>query len=155
MAWPRWIGLVASGGPVGYSPVAPGTAGSLLGFLIYWLLPSWPAWAWGGFAMIMFFLGVPICTVGESIWGRDAHRIVFDEIVGYWTTMFLLPKMLGIAVLGFFIFRFMDVLKPFPAGRSQRLPGGWGVMMDDLIAGLYSSAVLHGVLLWRGQGWGM
>lgn len=154
MAWTRWIRFIASGGPAGYSPVAPGTVGSVLGFLVYWFLPVWPAWVWIGMVGIAFFVGVPICTRGESAWGHDAHRIVFDEIVGYWVAMLFLPKMLWVAVLGFLVFRAMDIVKPFPARRSQRLPAGWGVMMDDLIAGIYSSAVLHGVLWWKDQGWG-
>jgi phosphatidylglycerophosphatase A len=77
---------------------------------------------------------------------------VFDEVVGYWAAMLFLPKKLWIAILGFFVFRVMDIVKPFPAGRSQRLPGGWGVMMDDLMAGVYSCVVLHGVLWWKDQG---
>ena len=144
------IRSIASGGPAGYSPVAPGTVGSVLGFFVYWLLPEWPAWAWVGIVGSTFLLGVPVCTTGESAWGHDAHRIVFDEIVGYWAAMLFLPKMLWIAILGFFIFRGLDILKPFPAGRSQRLPGGWGVMMDDLIVGIYTSVILQGVLLWKG-----
>ena len=134
---------IASGGGIGYAPIAPGTAGSLLGFAVYYLLPEWPPMLWIIIALVFFFSGVRVATSAESVWGHDAHRIVIDEIVGAWVALLFLPRTVRIAVLGFFIFRFLDIVKPFPAHRSQRLPAGWGVMVDDLIAGIYANVVLH------------
>lgn len=98
---------------------------------------------WIAITLVFFFSGVRAATSAESVWGHDAHRIVIDEIVGAWVALLSLPRTVRIAVLGFFIFRFFDIVKPFPAHRSQRLPAGWGVMMDDLIAGIYTNVVLH------------
>jgi len=123
-------------------PIAPGTAGSLLGFLVYYLL-EWSPMLWIAIALVFFFIGVRAATSAESAWGHDAHRIVIDEIVGAWVALLFLPRTVRIAVLGFFIFRLFDIVKPFPAYRAQRLPAGWGVMVDDLIAGIYTNLILH------------
>jgi len=98
---------------------------------------------WVVITLVLFFIGVRAATSAESLWGHDAGRIVIDEIVGMWAALLFLPRTVRIAVLGFFIFRFLDIVKPFPAHRSQRLPAGWGVMVDDLIAGIYTNVVLH------------
>ena len=139
----RLFSWIASGGGVGVAPVAPGTAGSLLGLLVYVLLPEWPPMVWVGITLIFFFIGVWAATESESLWGHDAGRIVIDEIVGMWVALLFLPRTVRIALLGFFIFRFFDIVKPFPADRSQRLKAGWGVMVDDVIAGIYTNVVLQ------------
>lgn len=139
----RLFSWIASGGGVGVAPIAPGTAGSLLGLLVYVLLPEWPPMVWVGITLIFFFIGVRAATSAESLWGHDAGRIVIDEIVGMWVALLFLPRTMRIAVLGFFIFRLFDIVKPFPADRSQRLRAGWGVMVDDLIAGIYTNLVLR------------
>ena len=139
----RLFSWIASGGGVGYAPIAPGTAGSLLGLLVYVLLPEWPPMMWVGITLIFFFIGVRAATSAETLWGHDAGRIVIDEIVGMWVALLFLPRTMWIAVLGFFIFRFFDIVKPFPADRSQRLKAGWGVMVDDVIAGIYANVILQ------------
>lgn len=143
----RLILILASGGPFGYAPVAPGTAGSILGLLIYWALPRMDPWTWTEILTAGFLLGVWVSGRAEDEWGRDAGRIVIDEVVGMLTSVAFLPKTSLTAGLGFLIFRLMDVVKPFPAGLSQRLPGGWGVMADDIVAGAYAGlatwVILH------------
>ncbi|MCD6335627.1 MAG: phosphatidylglycerophosphatase A [Candidatus Latescibacteria bacterium] len=134
---------IASGGGVGVAPVAPGTAGSLLGLLVYVLLPEWPPMVWVGITLILFLIGVRAATSAEFLWSHDAGRIVIDEIVGMWVALLFLPRTVRIALLGFFIFRLFDIVKPFPADRSQRLKAGWGVMVDDLIAGIYTNFTLQ------------
>ncbi|HIE04188.1 MAG TPA: phosphatidylglycerophosphatase A [Candidatus Latescibacteria bacterium] len=138
--------ILASGGPFGYAPVAPGTAGSILGLLIYWILPRMDAWTWVEIITVGFLVGVWASGRAEDEWGRDAHRIVIDEVVGTLASVAFLPKASLTAGLGFLIFRLMDVVKPFPVGHCQRLPGGWGVMADDVVAGAYAGLATWGIL---------
>lgn len=140
---------IASGLYSGYSPVAPGTVGSLVGLVFY---PGLASLGLGGYCLICvlaFFVGVWASGEAESSYGKDGRRIVIDEIVGMWVALLGLPPRLSLVVAGFFIFRLFDIVKPFPAHRSQRLPGGWGVMMDDLVAGVYANLALR-ALAWLG-----
>jgi phosphatidylglycerophosphatase A len=148
--------VVATGFGAGYSPFAPGTAGSLLAAILYWLFPDsslgWDA-ALPLFVAVVagFFIGVWVSAEAEKVYGKDSGRIVIDEIVGMWVVMLWIPKTPKLLLAGFFLCRFFDIVKPFPAGRSQSLKGGWGVMMDDLIAGVYGNLVLQ--LGWRASQW--
>lgn len=134
------VKLLASGFGTGYSPFASGTTGTLVGVLLYYFLPQefiLPA------AVLVFILGVYISTAAEKLYGeKDSGKIVIDEIAGYLFSMAFLPKSWLFALLGFILFRFYDVVKPSPARESQELKGGWGVMTDDLIAGLYTNVTL-------------
>jgi len=134
---------IASGLYSGYSPVAPGTVGSLVGLVFYLGLASLGSGAYGLICVLAFFVGVWASGEAETSYGRDGRRIVIDEIVGMWVTLLGLPPRFSLVVTGFFIFRLFDILKPFPAHRSQRLRGGWGVMMDDLLAGVYANLALR------------
>ena len=93
--------------------------------------------------IITFAIGIPVCTAMEKTYGHDPKEAVFDEFVGQWTALLFLPKTIPILIASFLIFRALDVWKPFPAGKSQKLPGGWGVMTDDLIVGIYTAVALH------------
>ena len=126
----------------GFFPVAPATFASFV-WLVLWLLVPGGRYLchWATLAAVLP-AAVWLSHVMERDYGNDAHEIVVDEVVGMQIT-FLTARpdwMTGLA--GFFLFRIFDILKPFPAGRSQRLPGGWGVVADDVIAGLYAFAVL-------------
>jgi phosphatidylglycerophosphatase A len=134
---------LASGLGTGYAPLAPGTAGSLLGLLVWWFWSGLNPWLQLSFIATFFFLGVWAATLAEKDWGHDAGKIVIDEVVGVWITLWLLPKSLLLFVLGFLLFRAFDIIKPLGARQSQKLPGGWGVMVDDLIAGVYANIVLQ------------
>lgn len=139
---------MASGAYAGYAPIAPGTAGSLIGLALYWVLPEQiPLFWWLFIGIALFGVGVHTATLAEQQWGEDAPEIVIDEIVGCLVVMWLLPRTLPAITLGFLVFRILDVLKPFPAHRLQRLPGGWGVMADDLTAGLYAGGLVR-LVLW-------
>ncbi len=137
--------LVGSGLGSGYAPVASGTVGSAIGLLIWILLPSLTAYQQIAFVGVTFLIGVPICTQMEKTYGYDPSQATFDEFVGQWTALILLPKTLPYLAASFLIFRALDVWKPFPARGSQKLPGGWGIMIDDLIVGVYTCLLLHGV----------
>jgi len=98
-------------------------------------------WTWAEMVAVGSLVGVWASGRAEEAWGRDAHRIVIDEVVGMWVAVAFLPKTSLTAGLAFLIFRLMDIVKPFPAGLCQRLPGGWGVMADDIVAGAYAGLV--------------
>ncbi len=142
----RVIILLASGGFVGYIPVASGTFGTLVAFPIYWLYDPLQH------VSVPLYLAAYVAMVAGACWiaGRaeqafdehDSHKIVIDEIVGYLgATLFLAPTWPH-ALLAFFVFRALDVIKPFPAGWIDRhMSGGAGVVLDDVVSGLYSNVV--------------
>jgi len=130
--------LAASGALSGYSPFAPGTAGSLVGLLAFLCFRGLSGPLWFSIAAVTFVLGVPLSSYAEKLWGKDSPRIVIDEIVGLWVAISITDGSGPSIFVGFLLFRLFDVVKPPPAGASQSLPGGWGVMADDLIAGVYA-----------------
>ena len=126
----------------GYSPVAPGTAGSAVALLVLWLVP------FSTTGLVVFFLAVTFfgtwaAEVVERAGDRkDPGVIVIDEVAGMTLSVLLLPLTVPVLLAGFVLFRIFDVVKPFPANRAQALPGGVGVMIDDLIAGAYALVIL-------------
>ncbi|MBM3330610.1 phosphatidylglycerophosphatase A [candidate division WOR-3 bacterium] len=138
--------LVGSGLFTGYFPIAPATATSLFVLLPAFFLARLPVWN-AATAVLLFFVGVPIATDLERVWGKDPHRVTIDEVVGTLVTFFLNPVSLWGLGVGFLLWRFFDIVKlPF-IDKSQRLPGGWGIMMDDVLAGICANLVLRLVLL--------
>ncbi|HEX7539514.1 MAG TPA: phosphatidylglycerophosphatase A [Syntrophales bacterium] len=140
---------MATGFGSGYSPFAPGTAGTLVGIPLYLALSSlsWPLYLVS--VSVLTLLAVYASGEAERIFDmKDSPRIVIDEIVGLlWSLAFVGPT-IGRIVLAFFLFRFFDIVKPPPARWCQdRLPGGWGVVMDDVAAGIWANAVLQVVLI--------
>jgi phosphatidylglycerophosphatase A len=147
----RWITLtdwsaklISSGFFVGYTPIASGTFGSLLVIVLYGVSPGffslrtvWVFWA------ALFFLGVWTASRCELFWGKDPSRVVIDEIAGMFLTLSLLPLNIRVVLGGFFLFRFFDIVKPPPARWAERLPAGWGIMADDVVAGIYANVVLQ------------
>jgi phosphatidylglycerophosphatase A len=139
--------FIATGAGTGYAPVAPGTAGSVPGLILTWLVFA-PMWRYS----MPLFLIVYAAAFAVSCWiagraeeifeRRDDSRIVIDEVLGMTATMFLLPTDWQHLALGFLCFRLFDTLKPFPAGAiDRRMPGGTGVMLDDLAAAIYANLV--------------
>lgn len=138
--------VLGSGLGTGYLPLAPGTWASLLAAGIYWVLLPQSPYLYIAIVLTLFFLGVGIATRLEKEWGHDSRKIVIDEFVGLFVTMAFLPKSLPLLLVGFFLFRLCDITEPFPIAHSERLPRGWGVMIDDLLAGLYANIGLHIIL---------
>jgi phosphatidylglycerophosphatase A len=141
-----WATLVATGLGSGYSPVVPGTAGSAVGLLLFWPLPRGPA-VFLAIAALFVVGAVAAGRVAERTGRKDPGIVVVDEIVGMWTALALLPATPLAAGLGFVLFRLMDVWKPYPARDLERLPAGWGIMADDLMAGLYANLLTRVALL--------
>ncbi len=141
--------VVATAAYSGYVPVAPGTAGSLVGLAVFALVR-----ALGGpeieVATIIAVVAVGIWAASEAErhFGRsDPGAIVIDEVAGMLVTLCWLPVSWGGALIGFLAFRAFDIVKPFPARSAERLPRGWGVMADDIVAGVYAHLVLR-LLAW-------
>lgn len=147
----KFILAISSGLGLGYSPVAPGTAGSVLGVVIalaYSRLGgheviSGPAYL--AICVLVTIVGVWAAGRAEAIYGqKDCGKIVIDEVAGMLITMYLLPATPLYLFAGFLVFRFFDIVKPFPARRiDQNVKGGLGVMLDDVVAGVYSCLCLH------------
>jgi len=135
--------FAATGALSGYVPVAPATAGSLVaGGMIYLWAPEAPLF-YGMIALLVTAAAVPLSGWAERVFGRDGRPIVIDEFAGMLVSFLLLPRTVPVLLAGFVLFRFFDIVKPFPAGRAQDLRGGWGVVADDVTAGLYTCLSLH------------
>jgi phosphatidylglycerophosphatase A len=141
----RFFLLIATGFGVGYSPIAPGTLGTLVAIPIYYFLSEIHSPLYEITLVGFFFLSVWITENAERFFGKkDDQRIVIDEIMGFLITMLWVPKTLPFITMGFFLFRFFDILKPFPIRRMEKkLKGGFGVVLDDVMAGVYANIILH------------
>ncbi len=136
--------FIAEGAYAGRSPFAPGTAGTVVGVLLYLLLNGLP---------LVWYLIACVLTTGIGIWAageaermlerKDAPSIVIDEIAGYLISMVLVPSGWEYIVAAFFLFRLFDVIKPWPLRQLQDLHGGLGVVIDDVGAGIYTNVVLQ------------
>ena len=127
----------------GFFPVAPGTVGALVAILVLWFLPPL-TWAQLLAASGLFYLiGVWAAGEAEGRWGEDAGKINWDEVVGQMVSVLALPKTASVYVAAFVFFRIFDIAKPYPIRLSEKLSGGWGVMTDDVIAGLYANIGLQ------------
>lgn len=134
----------------GFFPLAPASFASLV-WLAVWLFVPGGGWMTHWVAIVALLpVSIIVSSVMEKYYGEDASCIVIDEIVGMQVTLVLSPVTLKAGLVGYFLFRVFDIAKPFPVSRSQRLPGGWGVVVDDVLAGLYALAVT--VLLRRFTG---
>ena len=146
--------FVATVGYAGYFPFAPGTVGSLAG-LVFYLLVWWTQsrTVEAGLIAIVCAVGVWAGTTAERYFGGiDPGPIVIDEVAGMLITLAFIPVGLSGAVVGFFLFRIFDVIKPYPAGRLERLHGGLGVMADDAMAAVYANIALR-IVMWAAPGW--
>ena len=142
--------LVATGLGSGYSPVAPGTAGSLVGLLLFLPLAGRAFWIQLAAVVAVTILGVLAGgRLATMLGAKDPGMVVVDEVAGQWITFLALPMTPVTAVAGFLLFRVMDILKPWPARALGRLPGGLGIMADDVAAGIYAHLLLRlGLAVW-------
>lgn len=149
------LGLgIATVGGVGWFPVAPGTAGSAVGVVLYLLTRQWPAPAQVALVVAITLLGIWAAGVAESALKReDPGPVVIDEVAGQLVTLLLTGVAWKGAIVGFFLFRVFDILKPFPARRLESLHGGLGIMADDIAAGVYGWGVMMALLWWWPGAW--
>jgi phosphatidylglycerophosphatase A len=141
------IRFLATFGYTGLIPKAPGTAGSVAAAAIYLLLPRMSLTLFTVTVGTVLVLAVWSSGEMEKWYGHDAQIIVIDEVAGFLVAVAFLPKTFAVVFLGLLLFRVLDVIKPFPANASQRWPGGWGVVMDDVFAGVYANLLVR-VVLW-------
>ncbi|HUR32978.1 MAG TPA: phosphatidylglycerophosphatase A [Vicinamibacterales bacterium] len=131
----------------GYAPLAPGTFGSAAGLILWWLLPHTPGSQLAAI-VVVFALGAWSGSIAERHFHRtDPGPVVLDEVLGMLVTLFMSPVGWGGALVGFLLFRVADIIKPYPANRLEALHGGFGIMADDAMAGVYSNLALRLVLL--------
>ncbi len=143
-----WV-ILAAWGPCGFSPVAPGTVGTLGAVPLWWALSAAPRAALPATIVLLALLGVAAAERAGRYWGvTDASAIVIDEVVGYLVTVSLVPFSWTAAAAGFVLFRVFDVAKPWPVSVFDRVKSAWGVMLDDVAAGLYGMAILAALLRW-------
>ncbi|WP_223788139.1 phosphatidylglycerophosphatase A family protein [Marinicella meishanensis] len=143
-------GFLAFGFGSGLAPKAPGTVGTLAAIPPYLLLAELP-WPWYVAAWVLaFVLGIYLCQrASDQLGVHDHGGIVWDEFVGFWVTMTWIPLEWHWLLLGFVLFRFFDIVKPFPIKwLDKRVKGGFGIMVDDLIAGVFAWAVLMITVSW-------
>jgi phosphatidylglycerophosphatase A len=142
------IKFIATGAYSGYSPIAPGTAGSVVGILIYLSVFSFQLSAFGYLSITILIVLIGIWASGraEEIFAKkDSQKIVIDEIAGMLISLFMLPPGFFTVLSGFIIFRALDIAKPFYI--LERLPRGFGVMLDDVAAGIATNLILRVFLL--------
>jgi len=144
---PFLIRLAATGFFSGYSVIAPGTAGTAVALVIYCLLPPLGFWAWTALLLGLLIVSVYVSSEGEKAWGKDPGYVVIDEFAGFFATVCFLPQSMLLGIVAFFIFRVLDIVKPPPARQAEALPGGWGIVMDDVFAGIYGNLILRGLLI--------
>lgn len=148
---PLFHNLIATGFGSGYSPIAPGTAGALLAMLIWWGYSflfshsiSIPIFT---FIVIVVFTiaGIWSSSIVEKYWGEDPSRVVIDEMVGTWIALLAVPEGAhwGYMLAAFVLFRFFDIVKPLGVKKMESLPSGFGIMADDILAGIYGFITIY------------
>ncbi len=140
--------LLSLGFGSGLSPKMPGTMGTVIGVLIYLVLPSVDWKIYLGIVLGTFLIGIFLCGyTAKALNVHDHPGIVWDEIVGYFITMFMVPKEWMWILLGFILFRIFDIWKPWPISiADKRLKGGFGIMLDDVIAGIFALIIIQIIL---------
>ncbi len=143
--WRNPLHWLATGFGSGLSPFAPGTVGTLAAIPFYWLMSYLPLSGYIAVTVVAAIAGIWICQSATKAIGQDDHgSIVWDEFVGFWITMIAAPKGLFWLLAGFLIFRFFDIIKPWPIRWLDRyVKGGLGIMVDDVLAGLFGLLVMQ------------
>lgn len=133
----------ASGFGTGFVPPS-GTIASLAALLLYWFIPGFAAWpVFVPVIVVTFVLGIPAADRMERVYGPDPSQVVIDEFAGMWISLLFLPRGVAVAITAFLLFRLLDIVKPQPARYFDRMRGGAGVMLDDVVAGAYTNILLQ------------
>lgn len=147
--FPLFHKLIATSLGAGFSPFAPGTAGALVAVMVWYLCSLCMdyctlQWTLVGLIVVFTILGVWSATISERYWGEDPSKVVIDETVGEWIALLAVPAggHWAYVVAAFLLFRFFDILKPFGVRSMEKLKGGYGIMADDILSGVYAAAVM-------------
>ncbi len=143
--WRNPLHFIAFGFGSGAAPVAPGTFGTLASIPLFLLIQDLPLLSYFLVILVGFIIGIPICgKTADDLGVHDHSGIVWDEFVGFWITMFAAPKGWLWVLAGFILFRFFDVIKPWPITvLDKRVSGGLGIMIDDVVAGIFAAICLQ------------
>ena len=129
---------------VGLIPIGPGTFGTLAAIPLFYVLTFTPLYLYLAITFVIILISVWASTIAEEIYGKhDPGQVVADEVCGYLVTMILVPLTISNIFLGFLLFRLFDITKPYPVRKFEKLPGGWGIVIDDVAAGVYACISLH------------
>jgi len=144
----RVMVLLATGFQLGRMPYAPGTVGSLASLLAFLPFRHLPWMVHLSLIAPLFALGVFAADRAEvALAAKDPPAVIIDEVIGCWVALLAIPPHWATLLSAFALFRLFDIWKPFPADRVARISGGWGIMLDDLVAGIYANLSLR-VFLW-------
>lgn len=141
IAW--YVRLFGSGLFSGYSPIASGTVASAVALGIYFIPGFEHPFVLITASFLTFILGVKAAGIMEERYGHDPAEVTIDEVLGMWISLMFLPKTLAVAVPAFFVFRILDIVKPWPARKFDSAPGGLGIMLDDVVSGFYTNVIMH------------
>jgi phosphatidylglycerophosphatase A len=143
--------LIGSGLYSGYSPVASGTAASMVALLIYFIPGFEQLYIIVPVSILFLLYGIPLGSKFEKIYGKDPKQCTIDEFVGMWISLIALPKTMEIAITTFFIWRVLDIIKPPPARKLEKINGGIGIMIDDVVSAIYTLLIMHVVVYLVGK----
>jgi len=149
---PRWATLVATFSGAGRLRPGPGSWGSAATVLLWWLLSRWIAAGWQTWAAILLAafvvaIGIPAATqVARASGLKDPQFVVIDEVAGQLITLIAVPVTWKTLLAGFILFRGFDIVKPSPVRQLEQLPEGWGIVLDDVAAGIYALIVMQVLL---------
>jgi phosphatidylglycerophosphatase A len=125
----------------------PGTCGSLLTFILVWFFVPQDFYLLGGITLLVFFVSLWSGTGAETVFGKDNRKIVIDEGCGMLVSFLFLPKRFFLYILAFVIFRGLDIIKPPPARDCEKLGGGLGITLDDVVAGIYTNLIMQVLII--------
>ena len=137
---------IATLGPIGYLPKAPGTWGSMTGAFIWYMsaeiIPDFQRYHLP-VVLVCVVVGIIVSDIVSRTGNKDPKEVIIDELVGMWIALIWLPHSLKLTLIALILFRFFDIAKPLGIRRLEKIRGGWGIMMDDIAAGIISALVLH------------
>ena len=143
--------IISTGLGIGYFPIAPGTMGALEILILYWIAPTFTPIQLIVIILVLSALGIYTATITEKeishklgpAEGKDPGIIVIDEIVGMLVALVFVPKTITFLIIAFILFRIFDIVKPFPIRKIENLHSGWGIVLDDIFAGIYANLVIQ------------
>ena len=135
--------LLGTGLFSGYVPFVPGTAGSVVALLVYFIPGFRNLSVILPMIISFFFIGIPLGSYFESKYGNDPQIFTLDEIVGTWISLLIVPADIILILAAFIIWRILDIVKPFPAKSAEKLRGGIGIMLDDVVSAMYSLIIIY------------
>ncbi len=135
--------IIATVCGIGFIKKGSGTVAAIMYCIVWFLLPHFSHVEQIFLLILILIAGVLSATEVEKIWGKDSYRVVIDEVAGMIIALLFIPREIKYLLAALALFRFFDILKPLGIKKMERLPVGWGVMADDVLAGIYSLVILH------------